>query len=100
RKDKARPKGGHLPAAGLFTLTHAGDRSLVLQADAVRIAAYIRSEVDAGRRKFSDFLILTRKKKGRIAPYATALEALNVPIEVSGAGAFGESEEVAALIKL
>ena len=54
-------------------------------------------EVDAGRRRFSDFLILTRKKKDRIAPYAAALEALNIPIEVSGAGAFGESPEVAAL---
>ena len=57
-------------------------------------------EVDAGRRKFSDFLILTRKKKDRIAPYAEALEALNIPIEVSGAGAFGESREVAALTML
>ena len=56
--------------------------------------------MDAGRRKFSDFLILTRKKKDRIAPYATALEALNIPIEVSGAGAFGESPEVAALTVL
>ena len=52
---------------------------------------------DRGRRgppPFSDFLILTRKKRNRIAPYAEALEALNVPIEVSGAGAFGESAEV------
>ena len=61
---------------------------------------YIRSEVDAGRRRFSDFLILTRKKKNRIAPYAAALEALNIPAEVSGAGAFGESREVEALTKL
>ena len=68
--------------------------------DAAAIARYIRAEVDAGRRKFSDFLILTRKKKDRIAPYAAALEALNIPIEVSGAGAFGESAEVAALTVL
>ena len=61
---------------------------------------YIRSEVDAGRRRFSDFLILTRKKTNRIAPYAAALEALNIPAEVSGAGAFGESREVEALTKL
>ena len=67
------------------------------QQDAERIATYIRSEVDAGRRTFSDFLILTRKKRNRIAPYAAALEALNIPIEVSGAGAFGESAEVEAL---
>ena len=68
--------------------------------DAARIAADIRSEVDAGRRRFSDFLILTRKKVNRIAPYAAALEALNIPAEVSGAGAFGESREVEALTKL
>ena len=64
------------------------------------IARYIRSEVDAGRRKYSDFLILTRKKKARIAPYASALEELNIPLEVSGAGAFGESAEVEALTVL
>ena len=34
------------------------------------LRAYIRSEVDAGRRHFGDFLILTRKKNDRIAPYA------------------------------
>ena len=65
-----------------------------------QIARYIRSEVDAGRRHFSDFLILTRKKKDRIGPYAHALEALNIPVEVSGAGAFGDSREVEALTVL
>ena len=65
-----------------------------------RIARYIRAEVDARRRTFSDFLILTRKKRDRIVPYARALEALNIPIEVSGAGAFGESAEVEALTVL
>lgn len=93
---KARAKG----AAGLFTISHAGDSRDVPEADAAAIARYIRAEVDAGRRKFSDFLILTRKKRDRIAPYASALEALNIPIEVSGAGAFGESAEVEALTVL
>src|SRR4051812_16299815 len=86
--------------SGLFTLTHGGEASDVAALDAAAIARYIRSEVDAGRRKYSDFLILTRKKKARIAPYASALEELNVPIEVSGAGAFGESVEVEALTVL
>ncbi len=72
----------------------------LLELDARRIASHIRSEVDAGRRRYSDFLILTRKKTGRIAPYAAALEALNIPTEVSGAGAFGESREVEAITKL
>ena len=88
-------------STGLFTLKHACDEAKkVAEVDAAAIARYIRSEVDAGRRKYSDFLILTRKKRDRIAPYASALEALNIPIEVSGAGAFGESPEVAALTVL
>jgi ATP-dependent helicase/nuclease subunit A len=85
----------------LFTLTHTCDtRTQVLSDDAEKIARFIRGEVDARRRKFSDFLILTRKKRGRIAPYAEALESLNVPIEVSGGGAFGESAEVKTLTTL
>jgi ATP-dependent helicase/nuclease subunit A len=87
-------------AAAILTLTHTCDRNEVLQEDAGKIARYVRSEVDAKRRRYSDFLILTRKKKARILPYQKALEALNVPIEVSGAGAFGESVEVRALIPL
>ena len=97
RDDAARSTGG----SGLFTLKHAcGEAREVPELDAAAIARYIRSEVDAGRRKYSDFLILTRKKKDRIAPYASALESLNIPIEVSGAGAFGQSAEVAALTVL
>jgi ATP-dependent helicase/nuclease subunit A len=61
------------------------------EADAV--ARYIRAEVDAGRRKFGSFLLLTRKKKP-LATYARALEQYRIPVEVSGAGAFGTSEEV------
>ena len=84
-------------SGGVFTLTHDCDRDELQEHDAAKIATYIRSEVDAGRRRFSDFLILTRKKRNRLAPYARALESLNIPIEVSGAGAFGESAEVEAL---
>jgi ATP-dependent helicase/nuclease subunit A len=61
--------------------------------EASRIARYIQAEVAAGRRTYGDFLILTRKKKG-LRPIAGALEALRVPIEVTGAGAFAGSEEV------
>src|SRR5687767_15607031 len=52
-------------SGGVFTLTHNCDRSEVHGQDAEKIAIYIRAEVDAGRRKFSDFLILTRKKRNR-----------------------------------
>ena len=92
---------GSAAGAGVFTLTHScAEYGQVLPDDAAKIARYIRSEVDAQRRRYSDFLILTRKKRDRIAAYAAALEALNIPIEVSGAGAFGQSAEVRALTVL
>jgi ATP-dependent helicase/nuclease subunit A len=56
--------------------------------------------VDAGRRGYGDFLILTRKKSKRLLPYVQALEAFRIPMEVSGAGAFAESREVRALALL
>jgi ATP-dependent helicase/nuclease subunit A len=84
----------------VVTLTHTCDKGDLQAEDADQIARYIRSEVGAGRRQFSDFLILTRKKKDRIGPYAHALDALNIPVEVSGAGAFGDSREVEALTAL
>jgi ATP-dependent helicase/nuclease subunit A len=98
---EANPASTGAEGQALFTLTHACEKGgQVLTEDAAKIARFIRAEVDAGRRKYSDFLILTRKKRGRIAPYADALESLNVPLEVSGAGAFGESVEVETLTTL
>jgi hypothetical protein len=47
-------------------------------AEADPIARFIRSEVDAKRRCFGDFLVLTRKRKN-LASYVEALEALQVP---------------------
>ncbi len=86
---------------GVRVLTHPETLKSVevIAADAAAIARHIRSECDAGRRQPGDFLILTSKKK-RIRPYAAALEALQVPLEVSGAGAFGDSAEVAAIASL
>ena len=87
-----------LALATLTTPATVEQRDLLAD-EAERIARYIRSEVHAGRRKYGDFLILTRKRKP-LKPYARALEALQVPIEVSGAGAFGESQEVQGLALL
>jgi ATP-dependent helicase/nuclease subunit A len=90
----------HKPVAGqVATLTHTCDKDAVHELDSASIAAFIRAEVDAGRRRFNDFLILTRKKR-HISRYADALEALDIPVEVSGAGAFGASREVEALTTL
>jgi ATP-dependent helicase/nuclease subunit A len=90
----------HEPA--LYTLTvdaSVEGRAAILDDEAKRIARYITTEVAAGRRRYEDFLVITRKKKPLHA-YAQALEQLLVPIEVSGAGAFGESREVRVLAAL
>ncbi len=80
-------------AAGLHTITvPARTKQADIPAqEAARIARYIRAEVDAGRRKYEDFLILTRMKGRHLKPYAEALETLQIPVEVTGAGAFGDS---------
>ena len=77
-------------APALFTLAVGKDDEEAL------IARYIRSEVNAGRRQFGDFMILTRKRKP-LAGLQSALEALQIPVEVSGAAAFGQSTQVAVL---
>src|SRR6202030_4706934 len=87
-------------SAGVVTITHACESAALQEQDAQKIATYIRSEVDAGRHHFRDFLMLTRRKGDRLAPYARALKSLNIPVEVSGAGAFGESPEVKVLTVL
>ena len=94
------PFRSDIGSGGISTLTHTCDRNALQKQDAEKIASYIRSEVDAGRRRFRDFLILTRKRRDRIAAYADALKARNIPVEVSGAGAFGESPEVKVLTVL
>ena len=94
------PYRSDIGCGGISTLTHTCERNVLQEQDAEKIASYIRSEVDAGRRRFRDFLILTRKKRGRIASYADALKSRNIPVEVSGAGAFGESPDVLVLTVL
>jgi ATP-dependent helicase/nuclease subunit A len=86
---------------GRCTLTAPGDvnRHRIAEWDSERIARFIRSELDAGRAVPSDFLVLTRKRKS-LRLYAAALEAAFVPVEVSGAGAFGGSPAVLALVDL
>ena len=71
----------------------------VVAHDAGAIARYIRAEIDAGNRQPGDFLVLTWKK-GNLAEYARAMDAERVPVEVSGASAFGDSEQVHVLAAL
>jgi ATP-dependent helicase/nuclease subunit A len=87
---------------GVKTLTTSPDvpSKHVVDEDAAAVARCIRSQLHEGSlRHPGDFLVLAATRK-HLATYASALEALEVPIEVSGAGAFGDSEEVALLATL
>lgn len=53
--------------------------------DATRIASWIESRVANGERKPGDFLVLTRRKR-HLTTYARAIEARNLPVQVTGAG--------------
>ncbi len=53
--------------------------------DANRIASWIEARVRSGERKPGEFLVLTRNK-GWLTTYARAIEARNLPVQVTGAG--------------
>ncbi|MDP2322037.1 MAG: UvrD-helicase domain-containing protein [Acidobacteriota bacterium] len=99
RLEPARTKltGQH----GLFTLTTPDtvDKSDIAAHEAAAMARFVQAEVAAGRRTYGDFLILLRKKKD-MEVYARAFEDQQIPVEVSGAGAFGDSQEVLQLALL
>jgi ATP-dependent helicase/nuclease subunit A len=100
RLDAANTDPAPSPAAVRLELSPDLNSREVPFEDAKAIAAYIRSEVDANRRKFGDFLILTRRKKLRMGAYTDGLEAARIPYEVSGSGTLVESEYVQALLTL
>jgi ATP-dependent helicase/nuclease subunit A len=74
-------------------------RAAVVAFEAEAIARYIRDEVDRGRRRWGDFLVLTQFKK-YLPVYAAALDALRIPSVVSGTATFAASCTVAALADL
>lgn len=92
------PKDDRGPRVAKLTTPSATSPEMVRH-EAGRIAAFIHAEVAAGRRAYGDFLVLTRMKP-RLHAYAAALDALEVPVEVSGAGLFCASFEVRALALL
>lgn len=82
------------------TLTSVGaSREAVAAEEARKIARYVFNEVESGRRKWQDFLVITRTRR-LLGTYATELENLHIPVEVSGAGAFGDSSAVEILLTL
>jgi ATP-dependent helicase/nuclease subunit A len=98
---QAERPAGSVRSTGLRTLTAgaAVDGKDVVATDANAIARFIRASVDRGERKWRDFLVLTWKKKS-LGVYAAALDALRIPVAVSGAVAFSESREVRILAGL
>lgn len=81
------PVGRH--AVTFYTLVRASEswpREAELAAqDAERVASWIAGEVARGARKPGDFMVLTRRKKF-LDRYAQAVEARNLPVQVTGAG--------------
>ena len=95
-----RGDGGEVPAALRIDVLGSGSRAEpVVRDDAQRIGRFIASEVARGRRSPGDFLILFRRRK-HMGVYARVLEERGVPFEIAGGGAFGESEELGALLPL
>jgi ATP-dependent helicase/nuclease subunit A len=66
--------------------------------DGEALASWIRERIDRGERRPGDFMILTWTKS-ELSTYARALEARNIPVQVSGAG-IGVEEELAELVLL
>jgi ATP-dependent helicase/nuclease subunit A len=87
------------PRVAKLTIPLAGNTGDTVQQEAERIAAFIQAEVAAKRRAYGDYLVLTRMKP-RLRVYAEAFDALEIPVEVSGAGLFCKSPEARALALL
>jgi len=60
------------------------------------LARHIRAAIDKGERRPGDFLVITRTKK-RLNVYATALQRLGIPYEVTGGGSLNEVPELGLL---
>ncbi|MGQ0815270.1 MAG: UvrD-helicase domain-containing protein [Gemmatimonadota bacterium] len=71
---------------------------IIAQADADRIATWIARRIRKGKRQPGDFLLLTNRK-ATLQVYARALEARDVPVEVTGS-AVGLEEELHELVIL
>ncbi|HSR41143.1 MAG TPA: UvrD-helicase domain-containing protein, partial [Longimicrobiales bacterium] len=68
------------------------------ETEALALATWVSDRVGSAEREPGDFLVLTRGKRA-LDLYARALEARNLPVQVSGAGV-GVEEELAELRRL
>ena len=81
----------------MLTHTQTSATAPVTAQDAARIAGAIDDAVRRAERQPGDFLVLFRTRKC-MSEYARALEARGIPYELSGGGAFKDSEELGALL--
>ena len=89
-------------APGVFRLqtrTPSSGAAAVVEQDSARIARAIAAMVRCGERRPGDFLVLFRARKF-MSDYARALESRGIPYELSGGGAFKDSEELRTLLPL
>ena len=94
-----RPDGPEQGVCGYEVETGGGrSQAAVAAADAEAVAAWIEERVRAGTRRPGDFLVLAWRKE-HLARYARALEARNIPVQVTGAGV-GVEEELEELLLL
>ncbi|MBI4545371.1 MAG: UvrD-helicase domain-containing protein, partial [Gemmatimonadetes bacterium] len=73
-------------------------QQLIAAEDAELVASWIHERIEQGERRPGDFLVLTQRK-GCLAIYARALEARNLPVQVTGGG-IGIEEELEELARL
>ncbi|MDX1623111.1 MAG: UvrD-helicase domain-containing protein [Gemmatimonadota bacterium] len=93
-----RDPAGEDDGAGVFCYTiepASGDHASIASADAETVAAWIQGRIDSGERAAGDFLILPYRKS-HLTRYAEALEARNVPVQVTG-GEIPIEEEISEL---
>jgi ATP-dependent helicase/nuclease subunit A len=83
----------------LQTRTPTSATAPLVEQDARRIASAIASAVRDGGRRPADFLVLFRTRR-YMSDYARALESRGIPYELSGGGAFKDSEELRTLLPL
>ncbi len=92
------PDPGSRPTVFRLDTRSAGNAEQpVADRDASRIADLVAAAIAAGERRPEDFLLLFRRRKF-MADYARALEERGIVPEIGGGSAFGDSEELEALM--
>lgn len=85
------PPGGLVARYEVLGRRGDANKDTVMTTDAELVASWIAAEIEAGRAKPSDVLVLTRKKEA-LAEHARQLAARGIPVAVTGAAVAFEDE--------